>query len=342
MSQLPNIREIAEKAGVSTATVSRVINHNGRYSRETEERVRKAIAESGYVPNLAAKGLRTNRTQTIGVVVPNILNPYFAKLVFELQNALFEQKYATIICNTNESAELEKELLATLMAHQVSGVVLISGHSAPVSMQAVPTVYLDRRPEDILYSPLNVVIESDNFNGGRLAARELLACGCRSLAVIYACKPDVSQKLRLDGFRQTLVDTARKEIHSTEIILADGSAACIRRTLAETLGSKPGIDGLFCLTDMIALGTMGALQLSHVPVPADICLIGFDDSPLADLWLPPLTTIRQDAGATARLAASQLLGMISGVRPLQQNSVVPVELVRRATTRATEGKGWFE
>lgn len=339
MTPLPNIREIAEKAGVSVATVSRVINRNGRYSRETGDRVRQVIAESGYLPNLAAKGLRTSRTQSIGVVVPNILNPYYAKLVFELQNVLFEHQYTTIICNTNESPDLEKQLVATLLAHQVSGIVFISGRSAPAGLQTLPVVFLDRRPEQDLRSPLSAIIESDNRNGGQLAAQELLACGCHFLAAVYTSNPDVNQKQRLQGFHQALTESDPGRTSSTDIVLDDGSAESIRRNLSDVLQSKPGIDGLFCLTDMVALAVLGALRQHALQVPADICLIGFDDSPLADLWQPSLSTIRQDASTMARLAAGSLLSMIAGSPPQHPHSVVPVSLIRRETTKHMNQRG---
>jgi len=176
------------------------------------------------------------------------------------------------------------------------------------------------------------VIESDNINGGRLAARELLSCGCSSLAVIHHYNLDLNQRLRLNGFQQVLAEAANNEIHCTEIVIADGPAAASGSALLADLGAKPGIDGIFCLTDMIALESLSVLQQMNIKVPSDVCLIGFDDAPLAELWLPPLTTIRQNAPTMARLAASQLLAMIAGTDPGQQHNVVPVELVRRATT----------
>jgi len=336
MPDSPSIRDIARMAGVSVATVSRVINQNGRFSPGTEARVRQAIVASGYIPDQAARGLRTNKTQSVGVVVPNILNPYFAGLVFDLQKALFDLNYTTVICNTNESIELEQAHVTALLAQHVSGIIFISGNPAPMAVNRLPVVFLDRRPAQNHAPDCFAIIESDNTDGGSLAAQSLLDCGCSQVAAVYARKTDINQMQRLEGFRNRLSANCSDSIIAADIILDEVTADSARGAIDAALSGTPDLDGLFCLTDMLAICTLSALQQRAVRVPDDMCVIGFDDSPIAGLCLPPLTTIRQNTMDMARLAAGKLLDMIAGKHPENLQDVVPVELVRRATTRGKE------
>jgi len=190
----PNIslREIAEKANVSPATVSRVMNKNGRYSKDTEERVLRIIEEYGYSPNQLARGLRLNRGQIVGIIVPDITNEFFSKLIQRIQNRLFEHDYPVVIYNTNESMATEKKCLKYLRAQSVSGVVYINGSRSVEGdmLKDIPTVYIDRRPEDSP-RPKTRFVSSDNEQGGYLATREMLEQGSRQYTVdekyIYRC-----------------------------------------------------------------------------------------------------------------------------------------------------------
>ena len=159
MEKAKSIKEIAKLAGVSTATVSRVINQNGRFSRETEERVRRVIRENDYIPNMSAKGLRTSRTRVVGIIVPDITNPHFANLVLHLEMDLFRRGYSCLICNTNESEELESKHIQSLTAQNVSGIVLISGMRNYEELGDLPVVYVDRPSNS--QDKEEVMIESD-------------------------------------------------------------------------------------------------------------------------------------------------------------------------------------
>ena len=168
-----SIKTIAEKTGLSTATVSRVINQKGGFTRETYERVQKAVRELDYVPNAMARGLRTRSIPLVGIIVPDIINEFFSRIVLKVQLALAGRGYSVFICNTDESAENERTYLATLQGMQISGLVCISGSDmTDESWPNVPTVYIDRNP--IRPAPRSTIIESDNLSGGWMAATELL------------------------------------------------------------------------------------------------------------------------------------------------------------------------
>lgn len=171
MEKGKSIKDIARLAGVSTATVSRVINQNGRFSKETEARVRRIIRENEYVPNMSAKGLRTSRTYVVGIIVPDITNPHFSSLVLKLEINLFQRGYSCLICNTNESEKLERKHIQSLSAQNVSAIVLISGTRNYSELDTLPVIYVDRPSRSQKSS--GVIIESDNEQGGYLATKEL-------------------------------------------------------------------------------------------------------------------------------------------------------------------------
>jgi LacI family transcriptional regulator len=328
-----NIKQIAEMAGVSVATVSRVINQNGRFSADTEARVRKVIAECGYVPNIVAKGLRTSKTNVIGVVVPDILNPHFAGLVLELEKTLFKQSYSTVICNTNESADLEKRHIDTLVAQHVSGIIIISGSNAGGVTKDIPAVYLDRRP--IGYSEPSdlLLIESDNQTGGYLATSKLISSGCKNIAVVRSKIMDYNQSARFAGFSQAMQAAGLPIDEDSIMVLDEVSVAGAREKILGEFPSHKKIDGIMCMTDTIALGVMTGLHELQVKIPAEVSVTGYDDAPLAEFFQPPLTTIRQDVPEMARTAAQYILGMINGQRPEQRHQIIPVKLVSRKSTK---------
>ncbi len=348
-----NIRQIAELAGVSVATVSRVINQNGRFSAETEARVRQVISDSGYVPDVVAKSLRTSRAQVIGVVVPDILNPHFAGLLLELEKILFEHGYSTMICNSNESADLEKKHIDTLVAQKVSGIIFISGSTACAVAKDIPAIYLDRRPAGYCEPSDLVVIESDNQAGGYLAARKLIDSGCRNIALVCSRSMDYNQTARFAGFKQAIQEAGLPTDDKTTIVLDEVSAACAQAKILSTFSPDrlqdqkpdgkrhrlPGqnhhqpIDGLMCMTDTIALGVITALHELQVRIPEDVSVTGFDDSPLSGFFQPPLTTIRQDVQEMAGSAAQCILSLINRQKLEQRHKIIPVSLVTRKSTR---------
>ena len=188
MEKGKSIKDIARLAGVSTATVSRVINQNGRFSKETEARVRRIIRENEYVPNMSAKGLRTSRTCVVGIIVPDITNPHFASLVLKLEINLFQRGYSCLICNTNESEKLERKHIQSLSAQNVSAIVLISGTRNYSELDTLPVIYVDRPSRSQKNS--GVIIESDNEQGGYLATKELLDAGCRRIVILKCLLPN--------------------------------------------------------------------------------------------------------------------------------------------------------
>lgn len=328
-----SIHEIAQLAGVSASTVSRVINHNGRFSKETEKRVLRVIRENNYVPNMTAKGLRTNRTRIVGIIVPDITNPHFANLVLHMEKTLFQSGYSCMICNTNESEEVEKQHISALIAQNVRGIAMISGTQNYPTLSEIPVIYLDRRSHNISSRTDDVMIESDNEQGGYLATKELLRCGCKKIVILKCLKNDENQIARYNGYRRALAEYGITEDSG---LLVDAAAISIpdaRNSIAGILSSGTKFDGIMSTTDTMAVGAMIALREFGLCVPEDVMLTGFDDSPLAEVCGPGLTSVHQDTEGMAHLASSILLQMMEEEKkPQKAYYKLPVHLTIRHST----------
>ncbi len=327
-----SIKEIAGMAGVSVATVSRVINQSGYVARETEARVRDVVERYGYVPNLMARGLRTNRSPIVGVVIPDITNEFFANIVLCIQTHLFKSHFSTMICNTNESAVLERAYLATLSAQSISGLIFVSGQPASgCAPSNVPTIYVDRHPY-VREGDDAVTIESDNEEGGYLAARELLEKGCRRIAIITDLRGISSHFARYNGYKRALaefgIEWSQDLLQQVEII----SFSDARRLTTRMLKQGVSFDGIFCTTDQMALGAITALQQHGVSVPEKSKVVGFDDISIARYCQLPFTTIRQPTHELGLRAVDTLLKMIAGETIVDHKVILPVQLVRRLST----------
>lgn len=334
-SKRVTVKDIAELAGVSVATVSRVINQNGRYSAETERRVRQVIEEYDYQPNQLAKGLRQRKTDAIGITVPNISNEFFASMVLAIQGRLFEEGRSLTIYNTNSSLDMERQCHALLAAQNVSGIISVNSREdvRAALKRPIPTVYIDRFIEDKDLGSKVVSISSDNVCGGRLAAEELLRAGCRKLVAITASADSPVTEMRTRGFVEYAVSCG-VELSDERIVLSrETSYAQGREAMAGILGSGIEFDGVFCQTDWLAMGALEVLREHGVRVPEDVCVVGYDDILISRFGRPPLTTVRQDSTRIGERAAEMIIQMTQGNTPSEQRIVLPVELVRRESVR---------
>ncbi len=325
-----SMTEIAKKAGTSVATVSRVINQNGRFSRETEERVRKIIEEYSYQPNRLARSLRMQRTQVVGILVPDISNEFFSGITREVQDNLFRKGYMTFICNTNENVVQEQRQVSMLIEQQVDGIVYIGGNGG-AAMINIPVVYIDRDP----YSDSDkqkgdyVIIESDNLAGGYLAGKRLLERDVKRPAVVYFGGNLSTIKGRLAGFRKAMREKKIRLDESLLIEVEGNSWDEGRRAARILLNEHSGVDSVFFTSDALAVGGINYLQKNGVRVPEDMAVIGFDDIAAGDMITPGLTTIRQDMKAMGKLAAGRILDMINQAEHRKKHIRVPVSLVER-------------
>lgn len=332
MESKVNIKKIAQLAGVSVATVSRVINQNGRFSAETEAKVKKIIEDYHYIPNVVAKGLRTNQTNVIGVIVPDIVNAHFAELVREIEKRLFAQGFSTIICNTDESPVLEKQHIEILTAQQVSGIIFISGSQSYKMAHNIPVIYVDRRPGDYTESAHMVVIESDNVQGGYIATESLIQKGCRRIAILQALDVDYNQRARYEGYRRALSAYGMENRAELNLNMKCVSMTLARETIESALKNGLKFDGLICNTDDLALGAIMAVRECGKKIPEDIRIIGYDDIPMAAMYSPKLSSVHQPVEQMAAVSADMMIAMLQGKLPKKELLQLPVFLAERETS----------
>lgn len=326
-----SIKTISERTGFSTATVSRVINNKGGFTQETYDRVQEAVRELGYVPNAMARGLRTNSVPLVGIIVPDIINEFFSRIVLHVQLELAHCGYSVFICNTDESHRQEMTYLSSLQTMRICGLVCISGYdAADESWPNVPTVYIDRDPAH--RAPRSTVIESDNESGGYQAARELLHRGCTRLALLRDDRRLSTSVRREEGFRKAVADAGLQVDESLILNVHKVDEKHAYDAVSFALRSGKRFDGLACCTDWLAMGALAALRNARLSVPGDVKVVGYDDISVAAYSAVPITTIRQDTDEMSRIAVEELLRMMDGGTAQRDHWIVPVSLVRRETT----------
>ena len=324
-----SIREIARLANTSVATVSRVINGKGRFSKETERRVRDVIDRYNYRPNMLAKGLREDRMRAVGVIVSDITSDFFAGIVQEIEGELFRRGYTAVLFDTFESAEAEKRSLEMVGNLRFSGLIYVGGKRTNALMEDLPVIYVDRKPRPEAMEKGSCFIGSDNFRGGWLAGERLMAAGRQAPAIVVFEDELETQKQRLLGFRKALVDHGRtfdpRGLFHVDHVTYDWGW----RITEEILRSGPRFDAIFYTSDIIAIGGVQYLNEARVAVPGEISLIGMDDIPAGQHVTPPLTTIRQQYRRFGALAADSIIRMLEGEQV--EDQILDVQLIERAT-----------
>ena len=328
---MPNnisIKQIARLTGLSVATVSRVINHKGYYSQEAEEKVRAIVDEYNYVPNMIARSLKTNRTDTIGIIIPDINGDFFSKAVVRLQLSFFSRGYSTIIFNTNHDLKLAAACLNMMRSNQVSGIVDFTGTVGKDISASVPVLYFDRKPE---HASDAAYIISDGNHGGFLAGRALIKAGCKRMAVMTPQYLYSNHRERLAGFLDALHQEGIAQdqvlhIKAEGFTIADGcDAAC--KMLEET-----DCDGIFAVSDYLTTGIMQAVSSRGVPVPEQLRIVGYDVDTVLRLITPSYTTVTQPLEQMTDLAVSHLLDMIENEKPSLYPIVLTPSLAEGQTT----------
>lgn len=329
-----SLKDIARLSGVSIATVSRVINDNGRFSEETRKKVLQVIEETGYKMNYTAKSLRMNRSFTIGILVPDISNFFFSDVVQKIEEVLFDKGYSTIICNTARSQEKEVAYLKILEGKGVDGLIVISGaevfefnHTS--SEKQIPYICIDREPKE---RKETVFISSNHYQGAFEATEELINNGCKQPVIAMHGRKSTSTKERFNGFRDAL--KKNNIIFSSEknLLSINQFDHNFSKTIDTFLTSNPETDGIFCINDSIALEMMLVLHQLKRTIPQDMKVIGFDDTYAAKYAYPPLSSIRQDTTKIAETAVENLLNLVHHPNETDKLLIIPVSLISRQST----------
>lgn len=334
----PTVKDVAALAQVSPKTVSNVLTGVVRVAPETRLRVEEAIGRLGYVPNLAARGLRSGRSGMIALVMPELRTPFSAELSHEFVELAHERGIGVQIEQSWGDPHRTSELVTAARRHVVDGVVMnpvTPEESAALLAEdrtGVPIVVLGEVLQDDLDQ-----IWVDSVDAARRVTRLLVGLGHRRIAIVGSPGGGLDTstgRLRLEGYRSALVEAGIAPDPALERSCATwspaGGAGAVRTMLAE--GLRP--DALFCCTDSIAIGAMSALWSAGLRVPDDVSVVGFDDIADAEFASPPLTTVHFDKRAYAAAALERLLDRIGGSTAAPTRIAIPATLVERASARA--------
>ncbi len=331
------IRDVAARAGVAVGTVSNLITGTRYVRPETAERVRQAMAELGYRPNGVARGLRSNRTRTVGLVVPDNANPFFAEVAWHIEQVSIAMGFGTMICNTGGLAHLEASSMELLLEKRVDGIILVStcgdlaGPEAAVAA-GVPLVLIDR---EVGALPVDAVLV-DNRQGGWLAAQHLLELGHRRVGCVAGPAALSSSVDRLEGFRDGLA-SAGVAVGDEQVVIGGFRLEDGYREALALLDRDPSMTAVFAANDLMALGVIRAAHDRGRAVPRDLSVVGFDGIGLSAVVVPRLTTVRQPLGEIARQAVETLTRRLADRERDVERLVLPVDLIVRESTARRVG-----
>lgn len=329
----PTIYDVAEKAGVSIATVSKVVNNTGRISEKTRKKVVKIMEELEYQPSSVAAALTGKQTYTIGVLVPDISNGFFAEVARALENSAREMGYAIILCSTDYQIEREHDYLELLLKKQVDGIIIAT---EPEDWKTYNILHRKLIPH-LMFSIDNLgfsshVVTTDDIRGGYMAGRYLLEKGHTDMAVIVELKR-ASGRLRLEGFKQALADegiSLKEERIISAMSKIEEAQAAARKILS--LKNRP--TAVFAATDLIAAIFTNEARKAKVRIPDDLSIIGFDNTIYAEIADPGLTTIAQPTEELAHFAIDQLLKLIKDPTIPQQRIMLSPTLIERSSVKS--------
>jgi LacI family transcriptional regulator len=307
---MATIKDVAARAGVSYTTVSHVLNETRPVRASTRERVLAAARDLRYVPSQVARSLKQQVTATIGLVVPNSYNPYFAELARGVEDGCFRAGRSAVVCSTDALPERQVSALAFLHQRRVDGIIVASPVQDPALLLALqqascPLVIADRELAGIASD----LVQVDNELGGLLAAQHLVALGHRRLGCITGPSGvDVSQG-RLHGFRRGLGE-AGLSLPDEAIRAGDFTTPSAHRLARELLGARLGLTGLFVQNDLMAVAALRAAGELGLRVPEELSVVGFDDIELARYLFPALTTVGAPIRELGEVAAATMLARI--------------------------------
>ena len=326
---MATIRDIAVRAGVTATTVSRVINNRGYISKETREKVRRAMAEMHYQPNELARALSKRRANTIVAIVPHVAHPFFASLISSLEQAAAERGYKLLLCNSRQQPEKESEFLAMSVSNNAAGIILCSKNVCAQHLQQleIPIVNLERDEE----WGETVTIHCDNYQGGKLAALHLIDRGCTHLLHFGGITgKHMPADLRGEGF----ADVCRDKGISFTVLTADPEtydSMHYHSLIEDALRSHPETDGIFASSDLIAAQILQVCSRMGIAVPGQMKVVGFDGTMVAFLTSPTITTIRQPVPEMARLSIEHIDKLLRGER-VPNDMTMPVDLIQGEST----------
>jgi LacI family transcriptional regulator len=328
-----SLRDIAKSAGVSVGTASNVLNRPGLVAPETVKRVRQVIEELGYIPNGYVKKMSAGHSRTLGLVVPNVSNPFFAEVARGVEDAAAKKNYAVFICNTGESNEREERFIGVLIEQLVKGVLITPtsmkpGHLKTLKERGISVTLIDAHGK----SSSECSVSVNDIRGGEIAIEHLVELGHSHIAWVNGPETIPQAADRTKG----VTTAAKLSKVQIETIRVSGMKFECGEEAAETfLSMSVRPTAIFCANDLLALGVMRTLLAAGVQIPEDVSLIGYDDIEFAHSAAVPLSSIAQPAYQIGFTAAQLLLSECEGIETHAHQDVrFQPELVARVSTNA--------
>ncbi|MGG4609212.1 ribose operon transcriptional repressor RbsR [Providencia sp. Me31A] len=331
---MATMKDVARLAGVSTSTVSHVINKNRYVSESITLRVNSAIKELNYAPSAVARSLKMNRTNTIGMLLTTSNNPFYAEVVRGVERSCYERGYSLILCNTEGDLQRMDHSLETLLQKRVDGLLImcteVQGPSKDVFSRypSVPSVMMDWSP----FESGGDIIQDNSFLGGEIATRYLIEAGFTRIACIAGPQDKSPARARYQGFIQAMKQ-AKISINDDYIIFSDFEFAGGFNSMNKLLELPTPPQAIFAGNDAMAVGAYQAIFQKGMKVPDDISIIGYDDIDLSPYMIPPLTTIHQPKDQLGQQAVNQLIYRMDNPESDANVLVLTPELIERESVR---------
>lgn len=329
---MSTIKHVAARAGVSFTTVSHVLNSTRRVSDSARQRVEAAIAEMGYAPSAVARALKMSETLILGVIVPNITNPFFAELTRGIEDRCRQTDYSVFLCNTDDDPQRQARYLQRLLERRVDGLLLAAAAADAVPLVRrleaahVPTVVIDRTLPGLAADLVRV----DHQAGAALGVEHLIGLGHRRIACLAGPSPFAVSRARVAGWRQAMND-AQLPIDERWLYEGDFSAAA-GHAMTSRLLAEHDVTAIFAGNDLLAIGALRAAAERGVSVPAQLSVIGFDGIDVGGYVYPALTTVAHPIRTMGEMAASVLFERLASGPGARRDVVLPTTLLIREST----------
>ncbi|MDN3679824.1 HTH-type transcriptional repressor PurR [Vibrio tapetis subsp. quintayensis] len=331
---MATIKDVARIAGVSTTTVSHVINKTRFVAEATQERVNKAVEELNYAPSAVARSLKCNTTRTIGMLVTQSTNPFFAEVVDGVESYCYRQGYTLILCNTGGIYEKQRDYIRMLAEKRVDGILVMCSDLTEElrrmldSHADIPKVIMDWGPES---SHADKIIDNSE-EGGYLATKYLIDHGHTNIACLSGHLDKLACIERIAGYKRALTEA---DINFNDNLVIEGNFECDMAVVAadKIIAMEQRPTAVFCFNDTMALGLLSRLQEKGIRVPEDVSVIGYDNIEMSGYFSPPLTTVHQPKRRVGKTAFEILLERIKDKEHDKRVFEMHPEIVERQSVK---------
>ena len=327
------IKDVAKAAGVSCATVSRAFSESQEIGKETKKKILEISEKMGYSPSAVARSMVSKKTETVGIIVPSIQNPYMSEFTSHLEEKLRSMGYGIMVCSSNYDPEIEHQTLQMLIGKQVDGVIIMPGSAETYNtllplMQSVPTVFIGENLQDFPETYVSI----DNYNATRIGTEYLYSLGHRKILYLGNRKNSLTHERRLAGY----MDVCKQYKLKPEVLKSNyqRSSKEVGYLLAKALFEKPlKCTAIFCASDNLAIGVMQAADEKGIKIPEDVSIMGFDNILFSNLPRISLTTIDHSLGSLANAAIDLMMNKIKNGDAGYEHRILMPMLVERTSCR---------